>query len=145
MWNTEGGWGYQSDGAIIDPNLRAAFVARDYLLHWSMGISRFYWYAWDDPNIGTLFTPGTSQSTVAIAYQQVYSWMHGAVLVQPCSDNGAASPYSAIYTCELTRAGGSQFIAVWNTEGNSTYTVPSNYLHYRDLAATSPSFPAITR
>lgn len=134
MWNTEGGWGYQSDGAITDPNLRAAFVARDYLLHWSMGISRFYWYAWDDPNIGTLFTPGTSQSEAAIAYQQVYSWMHGAVLVQPCSDNGAASPYSAIYTCELTRPGGSQFIAVWNTEGNSAYSVPTNYLHYRDLS-----------
>jgi hypothetical protein len=142
MWDTEGGWGYANKGAITDPNLRAAFVARDYLLHWSMGISRFYWYSWDDPNIGTLFTPGTPQSQAAIAYQQVYNWIHGAVLTQPCSDNGAASPYSAIYTCELTRTGGSQFIVVWNTEGNSVYTAPSNYLHYRDLSGNVFSVPS---
>jgi hypothetical protein len=117
-------------------------VARDYLLHWSTGISRFYWYAWDDPNIGTLFTPGTAQTQAAIAYQQVYNWMRGAVLTQPCSDNGAASPYSAIYTCDLTRTGGSKFLAVWNTEGNSVYTAPSNYLHYRDLAGNVTAVPS---
>ena len=141
MWDTEGGWGYASDGAITDPNLRAAFVARDYLLHWSMGISRFYWYSWDDPNIGTLYTPGTPQSVPAIAYQQVYNWLHGATLAQSCSDNGAASPYTAIYTCELTKAGGSESLAVWNTAGNSTYTAPTNYLHYRDLSGNVYSVP----
>ena len=142
MWDTEGSWGYASAGAITDPNLRAAFVARHYLLHWSMGISRFYWYCWDDPNIGTLFTPGAAPSQPAIAYQQVYDWMHGAVLPQPCSDNGASSSYHAIYTCELTRSGGSAMLAVWNTEGDSVYTAPSQYLHYRDLSGNVFSVPS---
>jgi hypothetical protein len=141
MWDTEGGWGYASKGAITDPNLRAAFVARDYLLQWSMGISRLYWYAWDDPNIGTLWAPGAPPSQAAIAYQQVLTWMNGAVLVQACSNNGATSPYNAIYTCELTRGGGYDALAVWNTEGDSVYAVPSQFLHYRDLSGNVYSVP----
>ena len=142
MWDTEGSWGYASAGAITDPNLRAAFVARSHLLHWSMGISRFYWYCWDDPNIGTLFTPGSAPSQPAIAYQQVYDWMHGAVLSQPCSDNGASSSYDATYSCELTRTGGSAMLAVWNTQGDSVYTVPAQYLHYRDLSGNVYTVPS---
>lgn len=142
MWDTESSWGYASAGAITDPTLRAAFVARHYLLHWSMGISRFYWYCWDDPNIGTLFTPGAAPLQPAIAYQQVYNWMHGAVLTQPCSDNGASSSYHAIYSCELTRTGGSEMLAVWNTEGNSVYSAPTQYLHYRDLSGNVFSMPS---
>ena len=141
LWDTEGGWGYASSGAITDPDLRAAFVARDYLLHWSMGISRLYWFAWDEPNIGTLWTPGAAPSEAAIAFQQVYTWMNGAVLVQPCSVNGASSVYHAVYGCDLTRSGGYGARAVWNTDGESTYVAPSEYLHYRDLSGNVYSIP----
>jgi hypothetical protein len=141
VWNTEGGWGYASSGAITDPNLRAAFLARDYLLHWSMGISRLYWYAWDEPNIGTLWTPGAAPSEAAIAFQQVYSWMNGAVLAQPCSDGGAISPYHAVYACDLTRSGGYEALAVWNTDGESTYVAPSQYVRYRDLSGNVSDIP----
>lgn len=142
LWDTEGGWGYVSSGAITDPNLRAAYVARDYLLHWSMRISRLYWYAWDQPNIGTLWTPGDPPSEPAIAYAQVYRWMNGATMAQPCSINGAASPYHAVYTCDLTRSGNYKARAVWNTDGDSTYDVPSQYVHYRDLQGNVYNVPA---
>jgi hypothetical protein len=68
--------------------------------------------------------------------------MHGAVLAQPCSDNGASSSYHAIYSCELTRTGGSEMLAVWNTEGNSVYSAPTQYLHYRDLSGNVFSVPS---
>jgi len=136
LWDTEGSWGNTSSGAITDMNLREAFVARAYLLHWSVGIPRYYWYAWDDPHWGTL--EGTSAAT---AYQQIYNWMNGATMAQPCSMNGA-SAYSAIYTCNLTRSGGYQAQAVWNTNGNSTYTAPSQYVQYRDLLGNTYSIPA---
>ena len=128
LWNTESSWGYESDGAITDPNLRAAFVARYYLLHWSMGITRSYWYGWDNTNIGTMWsTEGVSEA--GIAYEQVYNWMTGATMQQPCSGSG----YHAIYTCDLTLSNGSQARAVWNTDGNSTYTAPSQFTQYRTL------------
>ena len=36
-------------------------MARHYILQWSKGVQRFYWYAWNDKFYGTLynFTTGT--------------------------------------------------------------------------------------
>jgi len=134
LWDTEGSWGGQNVGAITDPDLRAAFISREYLLHWSIGISRLYWYAWDQPIIGTLWSPGVSvPSQPATAYDQVLNWMNGATMPQGCSTNGATSAYHAVYTCDLTRTGGYEAMAVWNTDGSSTFAAPGLYVHYRDL------------
>jgi hypothetical protein len=142
IWDTEGSWGNTGSGAITDPALRAAFVARSYLLHWSMGITRFYWYAWDSPNWGTLWSSTGAPSAAAIAYGQVYNWMIGATMAQPCSLNGATSSYHAIITCDLTRSGGYQARVVWNTDGNSTYVAPNQFTLYRDLNGNTHSVPS---
>ena len=57
LWDTEGSWGDTNSSAITDPDLQAAFVARDYLLHWSNGIHRFYWYTWDG-ELGEAYVTG---------------------------------------------------------------------------------------
>lgn len=142
IWNTETSWGQKSAGDITDPDLQAAFIARAYLLDWSVGISRFYWYAWDSPTIGTLRTSGSVPSEPAIAYDQVHNWMIGATMPQPCSINGASSGYHAVYTCDLTRGGGFEARAVWNTDGSSTYTAPDIYIHYFDLQGNVFDVPA---
>ena len=142
LWDTEGSWGYATSGAITDPNLRAAFVARYYLLHWSIGISRLYWYGWDNDDIGTLWSSRHGPSEAALAYAQVYNWMHGAMMARPCSLNGARSPYSAVFTCDLTRRGGYQARAVWNTEGSSTYVAPEKFTRRRNLAGNKYSIPS---
>ena len=54
LWDTEGSWGDTKSGVITDPDFQAAFVAKDYLLHWSNVIPRFYWYAWDGETWGAL-------------------------------------------------------------------------------------------
>jgi hypothetical protein len=132
LWDTEGSWGDTNSGAITDPDRRAAFVARAYLLHWSNGITRFYWYAWDGETWGALWHPVNGTRAAAIAYQQVYSWMVGARMVGPCSMNGGTI-YSATYTCDLVRDRGYRARAVWNTDGDKTFVVPSTYTQYRDL------------
>jgi len=142
LWNTETSWGPQNKGAITDPDLQAAFVARAYFLDWSIGISRFYWYAWDSPIVGTLWTPGSAPSEPAVAFEQVRNWIAGATMPQPCSINGAASAYHAVYTCDLTRSAGYEARAVWNTDGPSTYAAPAQYLHYRDLQGNVFAVPA---
>lgn len=142
LWNTEASWGPQNKGSITDPDLQAAFVARAYFLNWSIGISRFYWYAWDSPTVGTLWTPGSAASEPAIAYAQVHNWINGATMPQSCSINGATSAYHAVYTCDLTRSGGYEARAVWNTDGASTYAAPDQYIHYRDLQGNVFDVPA---
>jgi hypothetical protein len=141
LWDTEGSWGDTVSGATTNADLQAAFVARAYLLHWSMGISRFYWYAWDSPDWGTLWTSKGGPTEAATAYTQVYNWMVGSTMAKPCSYSGA-SDYQAVYTCNLTQSGGHQTIAVWNTAGNSTYTAPSEFIHYRDLKGDMYSVPS---
>jgi hypothetical protein len=141
LWDTEGSWGDTSSGATTDPDLQAAFVARAYLLHWSMGFSRFYWYAWDNTTWGYLRNSAGRPSEAGIAYGQVYNWMVGAMMARPCSFDGA-SEYHAVYTCDLTRTGGHDAAAVWNTDGNSTYTAPSQFTRYLDLAGLSHPIPS---
>jgi hypothetical protein len=63
-------------------------------------------------------------------------------MAQPCSTNGASSPYHAVYTCDLTRSGGYLGKAVWDTDGNSTYTASSQYVHYRDLQGNLHGIPS---
>lgn len=137
IWDTESSWG--GVGSITDPDLRTGFVARSYLLHWSVGIPRFYWYAWDSTTWGTLWTP-TGITPAGVAYQQVFNWMVGATMPSPCSENGGTT-YTAVYTCDLTRTGGYLGRAVWDTtqtcnKGSCTtspYTPDPMFIQYRDL------------
>lgn len=140
IWDTESSWGGLN--SITEPNLRAGFVARSFLLHWSVGIHNMYWYGWDAPVWGTLYyaPPGVGVTPAAAAYQQTYNWMVGASMPAPCTANGG-STYSAVYTCQLTRPGGYQGLAVWDTTQTctngvcttSTYIPSAMYTQYRDL------------
>lgn len=138
FWDDESSWG----GTNSNPDLqyRAAYASRSLLLHWSIGSQRFYWYAWDSPAWGTLWSP-TGINIDGTAYQNTYNWMLGATMPFPCSQNGGTT-YSAIYTCTLTRPGGYQALAVWDTNepcsvngGCPThpFTAPAGYIQYRDV------------
>ena len=142
IWDTEGSWGDEAVNAINDPDLRAGFVARSLLLHWSVGIQNMYWYGWDAPNWGTLYypSPGVGITPAATAWGVTYNWMVGASMPTPCSANGG-STYAAVYTCQLTRPGGYTALAVWDTTQTcsngtctfSNYTPGTQYVQYRDL------------
>jgi hypothetical protein len=146
IWDTETSWG--GAGAITDPNLRSGFVARSFLLHWSAGIHNMYWYGWDSPVWGTLYAapPGLGMTPAAYAYQYTYDWLVGASMPAPCTANGG-STYAAVYTCQLTRPGGYNALAVWNTTQTcsngvcttSSYTPNSQYVQYRDLTGAVTS------
>ena len=121
-------------------------MARHYLLLWSLGVSSYEWYAWDyngtDWQDGQLWTYSTRGplNAAGIAYQQLYYWMVGAVMSQPATNQGS------VYTCGFTRPGGYQALAVWNTNRTSTssFTVPSGYVQYRDLAGNLYSISGST-
>ena len=125
LWDTEGGWGTAS----LSEDQQAAFLARYYLLQWSAKVSRFYWYAWDDPEWGTLWDAKAGPHPAALAYQQVYKWMVGATMSAPCT-----SAPDGTWTCTLRRRGGYQALVIWNSTTTSSYAPPKQYKHYLDLA-----------
>jgi polysaccharide biosynthesis protein PslG len=137
IWETEASWGRTDTDCFTNQNLQAAFLARFYVLHWSEGVARFYWRAWID-SAGGLFTVAGGINPAGIAYGQVYDWLVGATMTEPCWAQGS------IWTCPLTRPNGYVGKLVWDTadscSGSSCsitmYAVTSEYLSYRTLAGT---------
>jgi hypothetical protein len=135
LWNTEGSWNKDVDanGNPLDPGIEAAYVARLYLLQWSLGISRFYWFQYGNSETGTL-TSGNGLNEAGVAYGQVYGWMVGNTETG-CKNSGT------IYTCNFSN--GNQ--AVWDTSQScsngtcttSNYTPSSTYAKCTDLAGNS--------
>jgi hypothetical protein len=125
MWDTESSWGGAN---TLTSSQQVGFVAKYYLLHWSQGVSRFVWYAYDPGIWGGLTIADGGETPAAASYSQVHQWMVGAFMATPC----AADPVG-IWTCTLTRPGGYTAEAVWISNTTASFTVPAQYAVYRDL------------
>jgi N-acetylglucosamine-6-sulfatase len=140
MFQTEGSWG---NGNETDPDTQVAWLARWYLLQAglrsSLNLQMASWFAWAPPSFGwgDIATGSFQATSAGVAYGQVYSWLVGATMNQPCT--GAAD---GTWTCSLGRANGYAAIAVWNTVGSSTFTPGAGYTQYRDLAGATTPIPA---
>ena len=130
MWNTETSWA--GDGNLVTPDMphQVAYIAKSYLLQWSLGVSRNLWYAYDGgPIWGGLWTAAAGPSAAAVAYGQVYGWMVGASLSTAC-----AADQTGTWTCGLARPGGYVAEAIWRPNASATVAVPAQFTQYRDLA-----------
>jgi hypothetical protein len=138
IWDSENSWG--GPDANQDPDYRASFVARSLFEQWSVGMQVNYWYGWDEPVWGTLFIPPNDETLAGATYGIVEGWMLGATMPYPCSENGGTY-WLATYTCDLTRTGGYQARAVFDTTQTcsngvcttSSYTPDPKYIQYRDI------------
>lgn len=129
IWSTEGAWGLDSD--LPGKTDQAGFLARLYLLLWSNGVVRHYWYDWNDERTGTLEASGKA-NTAGTAYTQVESWMSGRTMSTLCSKNST----SKVWTCGITGSNGYAAQAVWHAGGNKSYTPATKYINYLDLSGT---------
>jgi hypothetical protein len=155
FWIGEGGWGQNSTSSEVsdgDPDMEAAFVARFLVMSWASGMVRTYWYEWDNPSYGNLwsltsssgcstaFSEGGDICKAGTAYQQVYDWLVGSTL-------GACDVNGTVWTCTLTQASGAPAEIVWDTSqtcSNGVCTtdpqsVPAIYTSYSDLTGTNYS------
>jgi hypothetical protein len=149
IWDSEGSWGVNTNFATNTgcsgggcTTLQVAYVGRSMLLNWSAGVSRQNWYSWDNGAWGTMCTggPPCTPNAVGVAYAQVYSWMVGSTMTKSC-----AVESGTVWTCTLNLTNGSQALAVWNSSGSSTYTPPTLYTQYNDLAGnTTPLGATVT-
>jgi polysaccharide biosynthesis protein PslG len=129
IWDTEGSWGLNT--TLETPNDGPGYLARDFILQWSSGVSRFYWYAWNDARTGTLWTTQGIQAA-GFALGQVYSWIVGTTLASPCSVSSDST-----WTCKMTRTGHNQALAVWNSAMSKSYSPPKQYTEYLDLMGSA--------
>ncbi len=130
MWDTETSWA--GDGNLVTPVMakQVSFIAKEFLLNWSVGFSRAGWYAYDGGSIwGGLWTAAGGATAAVTSYQQTYQWMVGASLSAPCATDSAGT-----WTCVLTRPNGYKAQAMWNSGTSVTITAPTQYVEYRDLA-----------
>ncbi len=114
VWNTEGGWG--KNDQLPDENAQASFLMRWYLLQFTHGVTRAYWYQWDNPNWGTLWREASGTDAAGAAYQQVHAWIEGTTAVSPCRP--AAS--SGLWTCDLEK-GSAHYQVLWSTAGDTPF------------------------
>ena len=140
MYQTEGSWG---NNTVTDSNTQIAWITRYTLLQAglrsSLNLQLAAWFTWAPPSFGwgTIEDASGNPTPAGAAYREVYHWLVGATMAQPCSGGADGT-----WTCSLTRPGGAIAKAVWNTKGSTAYTPGSGYTQVRDLTGTVTSISA---
>ncbi len=125
LWNTEAGW---LQPYRIDPQDGPAYLARAYVLNWADGVSRFYWYAWDNQGARVRMTQDDEATVTptAHAYAELQKWMVGARMDSVRQDGGT-------WVCQLSRDGANSWI-VWNPDRNVDFDRPKDVDTIRHLS-----------
>jgi hypothetical protein len=127
IWDTESSW--RDNSNLPTTTAQAAWLSRQLLIEHSIGVQRNFWYAYDSPNWGTLWTVA-GLDIPGYTYREMADWLTGATVTAPC----AAEPTDqTTFVCEYSRADGYVARAVWNTQGSVSYSVPSQYTQYHDI------------
>jgi len=129
VWDTESSWRNNANIPKIED--QAAWLARHFMLEQSIGIQRTFWYAYDTPTWGTLWTKSRGLNYAGTVYAEVAKWITGVTLTQPCA---AKAHDPTTYECNYTRPNGYVARAVWNTKSKRPYKVPSEFVQYRDIS-----------
>lgn len=139
IWNTETGWCIDNPNSFFDTQYvymctngtvegvlnvdqGAAFVVRSYLLARANGVSRFYWYAWDDQVFGLTESDRKTYKKPAFALHELEKWLVGKRL------NGCDEDSQGTWTCKIEhRNTGVRTYAIWNPTLEVTHSVPDDW------------------
>lgn len=143
IWNTEFGFLHQESGidvrplyadgflsVVLPPPVATAYLARSFVLGASVGLERFFWFAWDPHSMGLITAPPKRRpSGTAMAYREVANWLVGG-RVSACSSEGATwkCSYQGPVSCTGT--------FYWTTDGVGEITVPPGLTRVRRLNGT---------
>lgn len=131
VWNTESGWlipsrqipvrprgGNGLYSRLLDEEDAAGFLVRSHVLNWALGVSRLYWYAWDNRYMGLVEPDGRTVKMAGHAYEVAQRWMGGAE-IRECD-----ASQDQTWSCHITRDGGYEAWIVWNANGRAELAVP---------------------
>lgn len=132
IWNTEAGWLIQRPGASADPGKvgfastakvltedeAVGYLLRAHVLTKYSGVDRFYFYAWDNAQMG-LGTP-----RLRTAYAEMVRLLLGSTLTACTSDHN-------VWRCGLKDAAGHERTLIWNAGiDRQTFTNNSAQIAY---------------
>ncbi len=117
LWDTEAGWTLNTQ--YPEPMKQAGFLAKMLLMHASLGMARFYWYAYDNPIWGTMLESAVGLNRAGRVYTRVVDWIEGSSFVEPCRKLDAT-----LWQCILRRRDNSLVTVMWNRSGNRLVTIP---------------------
>src|SRR4029077_5736022 len=94
------------------------------------GVSRFYWYAWDNKVMGLTEADGATLKPPARAYEEVEKWLLGAEMRRGASDA------QGTWVSQIVRNAAYQAWIVWNPERTLQFEIPPSWRvkRLRDLA-----------
>ena len=129
LWNTETGWwiantdgtpehaGIAAGWKRLQPEQAADYVARALIIGRAAGLSRFFWYAWDNQGMGLINPTTQDLKPAALAYARTVQWL---------SDQSIACQVdSATVACKLMP--GTSWI-IWSTSPQgSSWTAPAGW------------------
>jgi Glycosyl hydrolases family 39 len=133
LWNTETGWAIENHQSVVElsggtnfnkivlPTEQAsAYLVRAFIVSWAAGVSRFYWYSWDNSSMGLTEKDGVSVKQPGNAYGTLQEWLSGTQM------GSCRSNESATWTCDIARGGYKAWI-VWNPERPLDFAVPGDW------------------
>ena len=129
IWDSESSW--RDNSGLSSTSDQAAWLARHFLIEHSMGVQRTFWYAYDTPSWGTLWTLAGGLNIPGYTYREMANWITGSTVTGPCA---AVPTDQTTFVCEYTRSNGYEARVVWNTQGSKSYSVPSQFTQYHDIS-----------
>ena len=142
LWNTEAGWDRKK---VFSPDeMAASYVARAYIVNWAAGVSRFYWYAWDNKNWVSLRMTKDDDSTTtsaATAFAEVQKWLIGSQMVKCSSDS------TGTWICQLANNSKNTVWIIWNTDKTMQFDLPGTWAisQGRDLKGLRRNLKGVTK
>lgn len=133
VWDTERAYGLASGGEFVRGSHAVGYVARGAILDAGLGISRSYWYAWEDHSWGGLYVSApdlVSPSEPGLAFGWVRSWLLGA-RIAPCQQGSGDLRY--LWSCRLRLADGTDALAEWAVKGGPLVQLPAGTTAVRAL------------
>lgn len=127
LWNTEAGWYLRNANRpltvrwhALDEPTSVAYVTRALLLGRALGMERFFWYAWDDGNLGLLELEDGSLKPAARAYAATAGWLTGADALR-CDTSEPR-----LVRCEFDREG-RHWRVLWSRIGDVRFVPPASW------------------
>jgi len=123
IWNTETAISSppRANGDPAAMRKAAGQIACEHIINWACGVDRYYYYAWDNGDLGMVEGgpggTGAPVKPVAQAYASIREWLLGSTMESLTADaNGN-------WSCRLLRPDGARQLIVWNLNRNSVFNL----------------------